>query len=161
MKNTLVLLILLALVSCNNSKKETQTNLDQQSDFEVEYLEGYFPKNDIEFDAEVKALVIANQTDFDKYFGIAQTMNNKVPAIDFEKNKVAAIISAPSDKKQQIVITGTDLKNNKLIVKYKLKVGEDAQSFTSTDQKMFPIPKSVYAVDFVIDRDDSKTNKKQ
>lgn len=88
MKNTLVLLILLALVSCNNSKKETQTNLDQQSDFEVEYLEGYFPKNDIEFDAEVKALVIANQTDFDKYFGIAQTMNNKVPAIDFEKTKL-------------------------------------------------------------------------
>lgn len=160
-KNALVVLVLLALVSCNNAKKETQTSIEKQPNFEAEYLDGYFPKNDIEFNAEVKALVVANQTNFDKYFGIAQTMNNNVPAIDFDKNKVVAIISAPSDKKQQIVITGTDLENNKLIVKYKLKVGEETQSSTSTDLKMFPIPKSVYAVDFTIDNDESKINKKQ
>lgn len=157
LKNTIVILVVLTLVSCNNANKDSQIEIEKQSGFEVEYLEGYFPKNDIEFNAPVKALVIANKEKLDKYFGIAQTMENRVSTIDFDKNKVVAIISAPSDKKQKIVITSTNLKDNKLEVKYKVIVEDDAQTFTSTDLKMFPIPKSVYGVDFVIDKDEPKS----
>lgn len=159
MKYTLLIIILLAFVSCNNTEKETDT--DKQLGFQAQYLEGYFPKNDIEFNAPVKTIVITKKVDFDKYFGIAQTMKNKVSTIDFDKYKVVALISAPSDKKQNILVTRTDLKNNKLQVKYKVQVGEETQSFTSTDLKMFPIPKSVNAVDFIIDREKPETIKKE
>lgn len=159
MKNIIVVFALLALVSCNNTNKET--NRIKEADFEAEYLEGYFPKNDMEFNAPVRALVIDNQENFDKYFGVAQTMKNQVSRIDFEKNKVVSIISAPSDKKQKLVISSVNLKNNKLLVKYKVQDEGEIQSFTSTDLKMFPIPKSVYGVDFVVDQDEPQTTKKQ
>ncbi|WP_026451163.1 hypothetical protein [Aequorivita capsosiphonis] len=159
MKNILLIIILLAFVACNNAEKDA--NAEKQVGFEVEYLEGYFPKNDIQFNAPVKTLIINKKEDFDKYFGIAQTMKNQVPTIDFDKNKVVAIISAPSDKKQEILIPSADLKKNRLVVKYKVMADKVTQSFTSTDLKMFLIPKSVYAIDFIIDSDEPETSKKE
>ncbi|WP_310991571.1 hypothetical protein [Aequorivita marina] len=157
MKHTLVLIVLLTLASCNNTKNEPNTN--EKPEFEVNFLEGYFPKNDIEFNAPVKTLVIRDKESFQKYFGIAQTMKNDIPEIDFENHKVIALISAPSDKKQEIAVTNTQLKKNKIQVKYKLILGKETQSFTATALKIFTIPESVYAVDFIVDRNKDKTQK--
>lgn len=159
MKSTFLIIVLLAVASCNNTEKEIDKV--KQLGFQAEYLEGYFPKNDIDFNVPVKTIVITKKEDLDKYFGIAKTMQNKVPSIDFDKNKIVALISAPSDRKQKIVITSTHLKNNKLKIRYKVIDGQETESFTSTDLKMFPIPKSVRAVDFSIDRTESETIKKE
>lgn len=142
------------LSSCNDEKKDDEKIRDNaHSSFTVELLEHYFPKNDIEFNSPVRAMVISDKVRFEQFFGIAKTMNNESATINFEEKKVVALIAKPSDVKQEVLITATELKNNKLLVKYKLKHGE-TQSFTETDLKMFTIPISVYAVDFVVDNDE-------
>ncbi|NGX83130.1 hypothetical protein [Aequorivita sp. KMM 9714] len=158
MKILFSIICMFVLFSCNDGNKENQKVIENKnSGFSVELIENYFPKNDIEFSSPVKTVVISNKVRFEQFFGVAKTMNNEISPIDFEENKVVALIAKPSDVKQEIFITATELKKNKLLVKYKLKQGE-TQSFTSADLKMFTIPKSVYAVDFVIDRDESENN---
>ncbi len=147
MKNTLVIFFLLILVSCNDFKKE---NEKVKSEPTIELMEGYFPKNDIEYNQPVRVIIATNKQDFDKYFGVAKTMTNTISEIDFDKNKVVAIIAKPSDNEQTIIISETKLKNNKLAINYKLEIGE-LQSFSSSDLKMFKIPKTINAVDVFSD----------
>ncbi|WP_347373761.1 hypothetical protein [Aequorivita sp. Q41] len=147
MKTIISFLLVFSMISCNNKESTQKETTNTNSDFSVVYLENYFPRNDIEFTTPVKAMVISNREKFDSYFGIAQTMYNKVTPIDFEKNKVVAIITEPSDVKQEIIITETLLKDNKLLVKYKIEKGE-IRSFTANDLKLFEIPKTIYGVDF-------------
>lgn len=143
MKNTLVIFVLLILVSCNDTKKENQ-NINSEST--IELLEGYFPKNDIEFNQPVRVIIATNKEDFDRYFEVAKTMTNTISEIDFNKNKVVAIIAKPTDAKKIIKISETKLKNNKLGINYKLEISEP-QSFSSSEMKIFKIPKSINAVD--------------
>ena len=149
-----------ALISCNNPKNEGKVeNKDDGPEFSVVFLENYFPKNNIEFTSPVKVMVIDNKNRFDEFFGIAQTMKNSATPIDFEKNKVVALISKPSDELLKIQLTETRLKDNNLLVKYKT-IPSEAQSFVSSDLKMFSIPKSIYAIDVVIDTEATETTKK-
>ncbi|WP_313112243.1 hypothetical protein [Aequorivita sediminis] len=158
MKILFSIICMFVLLSCNDANKENlEVNENEKSGFSVELLENYFPKNEIEFNSPVKAVVIGDKVRFEKFFGVAKNMNNVILPIDFEENKVVALIAKPSNVKQEIFITATELKKNKLLVKYKLKQGKTL-SFTATDLKMFTIPKSVYAVDFVVDSDKSENN---
>lgn len=141
MKSTVTILLVLSFFSCNDPKKK-----DATSETPIELIEGYFPKNDIEFNQPVRVIVTKNKEDFDKYFGVAKTMTNTVFEIDFDKNKVVAIVAKPTDRKQTIKISETKLKNNKLVIKYKLEIG-DSQSFSSSDLKMFKVPKSIKAIE--------------
>ena len=50
-----------------------------------EEVKGYFVKNNVNFDKDYKYIVVSSQEDFDKYFGIGKTMDNKVTALDFDK----------------------------------------------------------------------------
>lgn len=141
MKSTVTILLVLSIFSCNDAKKK-----DANSETPIELIEGYFPKNDIEFNQPVKVIVTGNKEDFDRYFGVAKTMINTVSEIDFDKNKVVAIVAKPTDRKQTIKISETKLKNNKLVIKYKLEIG-DSQSFSSSDLKMLKVPKSIKAIE--------------
>jgi hypothetical protein len=151
MKIPISLFCMFALLSCNNLNKGKQETVEKDtSAFSVILLENYFPKNNIEFTIPIKTMVVKDKKRFDEYFGLAQTMNNTATNVDFEKNKVVALITKPSEEKLEIKLTETVLKNNKLLVKYRIIKGEK-QSFISSDLKLFAIPKSVYAVDFVVD----------
>lgn len=154
MKNILGIFVLLLLVSCNDAKKENEI---VDSEPAIELMEGYFPKNDIEIDQSVRVIIAKNKEDFDRYFGVAKTMTNRISDIDFDKNKVVALIAKPSENKQTITISETKLKNNKLAINYKLEVG-DVQSFSSTEMKMFKIPQSINAVDVFSDVKEESPN---
>lgn len=159
MKIAISILCMFTLLSCNDMKKDNQEEtVNNNSEFSVVLLKNYFPKNNIEFASPVKAAVIDNKKRFDEYFGVAQTMKNAATPIDFENNKVVALITKPSEEKLEIALTETVLKDNKLLVKYKTRQAE-AQSHSSSDLKMFTIPKSVYGVDFVVDTDETQTKK--
>ncbi len=147
MKSVISIFLVMLLFSCNDSKKEEQNS---NSESNIEVIEGYFPNNDIEFSQPVKVIITSNKEDFERYFGIAKTMSNTISEIDFDNNKVVAIIARPLDKKQTISILETKLKNNKLAIKYKLEIGAP-QSFSSTDLKMLKIPKSINAIDVYTD----------
>lgn len=156
MKFAGMILLVLSLFSCNDVKKEDQ---NVNSEASIELMEGYFPKNDIEFNQPVKVITVANKKDFERYFGTAKTMTNIVSEIDFDKNKIVAIVAKPSEKKQTISIIDTELKKNKLAINYKLELGEPL-SFTSSDLKMFKVPKSVYAINVYSDDKDKRTKTK-
>jgi len=136
-----------------------KTNLNQKtkptSGTRFEKLNGYFVKNTVNFDKDYKYIAVSNQEDFDKYFGIAKTMNNKVTPLDFNKFNVAAILNIPSNKSEKIKLVQYTSKNGAMTVKYELEGGSD-QTYTSGDMLVFKIPKGITKIDF-ISEDHSKT----
>lgn len=143
MKSAITILLVISMLSCNDDKTKDHK---ENSESTIEMVEGYFPKNNLQFNQPIRIITINNKQDFDQFFGIAKTMTNSVSEIDFEKNKVIAIVARPLDRKQTIHILETKLKNNKLAINYKLEIGEP-QSSTSSSLKMFKVAKSVYAID--------------
>lgn len=143
MKSAITILLVISMLSCNDDKTKDHK---ENSESTIEVMEGYFPKNNLQFNQPIRIITINNKQDFDQFFGIARTMTNSVSEIDFEKNKVVAIVARPLDRKQTIHIIETKLKNNKLAINYKLEIGEP-QSSTSSSLKMFKVAKSVYAID--------------
>lgn len=113
-----------------------------------EELNGYFVKNDVVFDIDYKFVVVSNQEDFDKYFGIGKTMNKEVIVLDFDKFNIAGILVKPSNKASKIKITKYTSEGAKTIVEFINETG-DEQSFTSGGLLLFKIPKSRTSVDFI------------
>ena len=152
LRRTPFFLLMALVLSCGKPKEKQTSEAIPNSDFKVELINGYFPKNNIDFVTPAKAMVINDQENFERYFGAAQTMTASAQKIDFDKKKVVAIIAAPSNRKTEIAITKTHLQNNKLMVNYKILRGEKL-NHSATDLKMFAIPRSVNAVDISMDND--------
>ena len=160
LKNVFVLAVIMGvLFACDNpqKKKEAQKTNEQtmkkteQTTTTVtrfEELKGYFVNNDVVFDKDYKFVVVSNNEDFDKYFGIAKTMGNEISELNFEKFNVAGILSKPSNRANKIEVTTYTSKKGKTSVGFIDKVG-DEQNFTSGALLLFKIPKSIISVDFV------------
>jgi len=115
-----------------------------------EELKGYFVKNNVAFDKDFKYIIVSSQEDFDRYFGIGKTMDNKVTALDFDKFNIAGILVKPSKKANNIKIENYTSEGAKTIVGFSNVTGEE-QTFTSGGLLLFKIPKSRTSVDFVFD----------
>ena len=113
-----------------------------------EEVKGYFVKNNVNFDKDYKYIVVSSQEDFDKYFGIGKTMDNKVTALDFDKYNIAGILVKPSKKVNKIKMEKYTSEGAKTIVEFSNIAGEE-QTFTSGGLLLFKIPKSRTSVDFV------------
>ncbi len=134
-KNSIVILLIIAFsTSCSSGDKQKA-------------LEGYFVKNNVVFQSNVEHLVLTNKADFDTYFGVAKTMKNDITEVNFETNNVLAIISKPSDN-TKLGINSMSEDNNMFTIDYQLSKKEK-QSHTSSDVKLFTIPKTVKQVKFV------------
>jgi len=141
-----VLMILIGLSSCN-AIIEPNKGTVEKTNVEIEYLNGYFPRNDIFFETETMHIIITNRDDFDNYFGIAKTMNNIISEIDFNENHVVGILTKPSDEPMVVSIQNAVANKHILTVYYKT-VTMEKQSFTSSDIKIFQIPKTINSVHF-------------
>lgn len=150
LKHIFFFLMLSIGISCNADKKD---NREVNAEATVSLMDGYYPKNNIEFNQPIRIITTTTKEDFEKYFGVVKTMDNTVTKIDFDRFKVVAIVARPADRNQIIKISETKLKNNKLSINYHLELGE-VQSYSSSDMKMFKIPKSVYAIDVYSKQDD-------
>ena len=115
----------------------------------VEKLDGYFIKNTVTFDDNYgfKHIVITNQKDFDQYFGVAKTMENKVDKVNFKKNSVIAIITKPANISKKIGLVYYEFDDDKLLIKYKITTG-DKNTYQSTGLYLATVPKSVASVKF-------------
>lgn len=151
-------LIVGVLLACNTPKKKEikevkAPTMEKKEDVKMgatrfEQLKGYFVKNDVEFDKAYKFVVVSNQENFDKYFGVAKTMNNEVTPLDFDKFNVAGILMKPIDKASKIEITKYTAEGAKQIVGFTNVLGEN-QTFTSGTLMLFKLPKSRTSVDFI------------
>ncbi len=110
-------------------------------------LRGYFVKNSVTFADSFKHVVVNNQKDFEKYFGIAKTMNNETDKVNFDENSVIAILTKPSLVTHTIEIIYCDLAGDKLTVKYKVSNGAE-NSFNSSGLLLATIPKNITSVIF-------------
>ena len=118
-----------------------------KNDMVCKELRGYFVKNSVTFTDSFKHVVVSNQNDFDKYFGIARTMNNETDMVNFDENSVIAILTKPSLVTHKIEIIYCDLAGGKLTVKY--HISNDAEnSFKSSGLLLATIPKNVTSVIF-------------
>ncbi len=123
-----------------NKKNALKTTKKMAGQISCKAINGYFAKNTVKFSNDFKHLVLTNQHDFDKFFGVAKTMKNKIDKIDFDKNMVVAIMTKPSKKSTEIEPVYCDHKGNKLTIKYKITEGKE-NSFSSTGLYLAEIPK--------------------
>jgi len=160
LKNTISLVLLAGVLFACDTPKKKQIKEVKESAMEkkeqvkmgvtrFEELKGYFVKNNIEFDKAYKFVVVSNRENFDRYFGVGKTMNNKITLLDFDKFNVAGILVKPSDKASKIQMKNYTAKGAIQIVNFTIDKGEE-QSFTSGALMLFKIPKSRTSVDFVL-----------
>jgi len=150
MKNKiLVFAVLFIIIGCVNSKNESSSDGEKSvtSVTRFEKLSGYFVKNNVKINDDYKFVTFNNQTDFDKYFGVAKTMDNDITPLDFNKYNIAAIIVKPTNNKDDITINRYTSKNGVTTVEFSNNKG-DKQSFLTTQFVAFKIPISITSVDF-------------
>lgn len=115
----------------------------------IDELNGYFVKNTVKFDDnyDFKHVVVDNQKDFDKYFGVAKTMKNKVDKVNFEENSVIAIMTKPSNILKEIGLVYYEFDGDKLFIQYKIREGAQ-NTYESTSLYLAIISKGVASVKF-------------
>ena len=153
MKFIPLLVIPMALVACkpgtkapaDSSAASAQSEPSAPKAIQVTPLHGYFVKNTVAMDRDCQALVLGSQTEFDIYFGVAKTMANEISPVDFEKSRIVAIFTAPSETEKTISVGKAERSGNKLTVHYKIDTGAK-RTFTSTALVLFPIPRDIESV---------------
>ena len=115
----------------------------------VDPIKGYFAKNTIVFDEnyDFKHLVVDNQADFVKYFGVSKTMKNKVDIVDFEQNSIIAVVTKPSKNTKKLDLIYEEFHDNELYIQYSIRLG-DKTSFESTGLLLATIPKGISKIEF-------------
>jgi len=115
----------------------------------VEELDGYFVKNTVEFDEnfEFQHVVVTNQDDFDRYFGVAKTMENTVDRVDFEENSVIGIMTRPSEISKEIDLVHCVFDDDTMMVHYSIRQGSK-NTYESTGLLLAEIPKGISRVEF-------------
>lgn len=140
-KSLIFVIIANATISCTNIPKNVT----------LTPLSHFFVKNGIEKDSTTKTLVIDSKKEFDKYFGIAKTMNSTIPEIDFKNDVVLAIIGETTDSKTAITIISSKLVGDKVTVKYDITKGEK-QSFSHTPLLLFSAPLRGKNIEFILNK---------
>ncbi len=106
----------------------------------IEQLDGYFVNNTVQLPEGYTTQHPTNQQEFDKLFGMAQTMNNKISTPDFEKNIIIAVIHSATDKMETITFLSSAVENGTLTIR--LATPETAKkSFSITPLALFSIAK--------------------
>ena len=113
--------------------------------FDAVPMQGYFVKNTVAIDGDSKTVVLGSKAEFDKYFGVAKTMDNTVTPVDFSKSRVVAIFTKPSEAETKIVLTKTERDAGTLTVHYKVETGAK-RGFATTALVLFPIPNDIETV---------------
>lgn len=167
MKKTILgLLSISFIVSCNPNttknqetapievtqveKKEDKQLMGVPQNFEINVLEGYFLKNDINLPENINNMIFNTQKEFDSYFGVAKTMDNTISPIDFNTERVAGVLISPSDAKINFEIISAQQIGTGLQVIYDIKK-EKKQPFISSFTYLFKIPKNnaLQSIEFI------------
>lgn len=120
-----------------NSAEEVENTFKP---FEIHAIEGYFLKNTILLQDTINYMVFSNQKDFNTYFGTAKTMKNTPTPINFNTERIAAILSEPTDFLIDFKVITSIQTEKGIHVSYSLEKGEQ-QSFISSPLFLFKIPK--------------------
>ncbi len=143
-KSTLLFAIaaLLLLPGCSQ-QIHAQTNASSgatRTEIKPVLLENYFLKNTVKLKADVNLLVAQDSAAFNKQFGVARTMGNKIVTPDFSKNTIAAIACKSTDVATTIAVERI-ISNASSVDIYVKITRSEKQNFTSTPLAIIALPK--------------------
>ncbi len=160
-KLTFCLLCISMMVACSSKASKTETQPDSTATVEVapqvlpvtvQTLNGYFLKNTYKLAEDTACILFADQSSFDKAFGMAKTMTNKVDKPDFDKNVVAAVALKATNTKTEIAISKAEKVDEMIHVYVEVTKGEPL-TYTMQPLVLFSFPKEagVSSVNFMMD----------
>ena len=143
----LATLVVLGLSTSCNSKEKEKSNSDSTSTASVETevqsnkpeysfinpFDNYFAVNKVKSNTELSL----DSIQFTKEFQFAATMNNSPMNINFQKEKVGAIVLPETAYETTIVLDTNFVKNDTLHVVYTINQGKDANTFTTIPVQLF------------------------
>ncbi|MDR3678976.1 MAG: hypothetical protein P4L41_03345 [Flavipsychrobacter sp.] len=91
-------------------------------------LDNYFLGDRAGLSGDITCKVITKEKEFDKTFGVAKTMTNKIERPDFATQQVVMIAMQPTNKDTRITILSA------------LKAGNYIEVFFKTSKDRFPLP---------------------
>jgi len=104
---------------------------------------GYFLRNDVQLKEPVQAFLITNQSAFDKLFGIAKTMNKQVPTINFDQERVIAVVYQRTDRPVALFPDGFQVfaSNGEWQVRFSPRTNDNKESYLSSPIFLRAVPK--------------------
>ncbi|MFV0238023.1 MAG: hypothetical protein ACK5HU_05785 [Flavobacteriales bacterium] len=160
MKKIILNILLCFFISCNSEntftdvttmgKKRIERLMEKSQDFEINLLEGYFLKNDINLQEDINIMVFNTRKEFDFYFDVAQTMDTIMPSIDFNTERIAGILMDSSDVKMDFNVLSSKQIKTKIQIVYDIKKGA-IQPFITSPIYLFKIPKNDFlqSIEFI------------
>lgn len=139
--------------ACNTQLKSVKTS-PKQVQKELVYLDGYFTKNNLEFETSIKYLLIRNQHDFNRYFGMAPLMGETILGPDFNAINIGAIITQSSSKGQAIDIKNCTGNYDHWTITYSHDFFND-QTYSSDALVIFEVPKSIKSITFITGKENT------
>ena len=153
MKTILYFAILSLLVSaCGQNKSndipksapavnasESENDSQNLKNVELMDVDGYFSTERV----TSPEVMLLNETDFDKYFHPAKTLDNVLTIIDFDTQKAGAIILPETKNDVTISLDSSYLKGRTLNIIYSIMQESDERSFTITPVKVFTFEASL------------------
>ncbi len=135
----LCVMLLFAVFSCTkNISSKNEENVNSNVNFIL--LNNYFLKNTAEQDDDVSLYVIKDIADFDKRFGVAKTMDNKIIEPNFDNSSIIAIIYRTTNISTNIKIDTVTSDNSGVTIHARITKG-GKQSFYSRPMLLLSISK--------------------
>jgi hypothetical protein len=106
-------------------------------------LGGYFAKSAANQPDLVNYYAIKKQRDFDKSFGVAETMENKAKKPDFSDQMVVAVVGKPTNREYNIEIVKTEVDGENLNVHYDINYTWKDLSYTITPTALMTVSKDL------------------
>lgn len=141
-----LILVGASVISCNSkgddknqANDQVETVLDTNSSKGplkysfINPFDNYFAINKVTTQTELSL----DSIQFNKEFQFAATMNNKPVTINFQREKVGAIILPETEYETEIALDTNFVQNDTLHVVYSINKAEEKRTFTTVPVKLF------------------------
>lgn len=143
-KGVYLIVGLLILTTACTSKKEQQVDVKEKTKKEktskepmvysfIRPFENYFATSKVSKNTELSL----DSIQFENKFHFAATMDNKPVKINFQHERVGAIVLPETAFDTEIVLDTNFVKNDTLHVLYTIKTGQEKRSFTTVPVQLF------------------------
>ncbi|MDR1501925.1 MAG: hypothetical protein LBT43_05660 [Prevotella sp.] len=118
---------------------QSENDFQNVKNVELTDVDGYFSTKRV----TSPEVMLLNETDFDKHFHPAKTLDNVLTTIDFDTQRVGAIILPETRNDVTISLDSSYLKGRTLSIVYSIMRESAERSFTITPVKVFTFDASL------------------
>lgn len=139
---SVIFILLVTLISCNSKENKDEINKEKTEKEEqptslkysfISPFDNYFAVNSVQSNTELSL----DSIQFSKNFQYAATMNSSPLKINFQKERVGAIVLPETAYDTNIVLDTNYVRNDTLHVIYSINRGKNENTFTTNPVKLF------------------------